>query len=108
MPSDEFLQCATIRQTEGTTYRAHRHIVQERNEPEWIAQEAWVVLHGNIHVTLYDLDNSVLHTDVLEQGDMSLTLMAGHNYLFMGEGTVLELKVGKYLGQVRDKTFIDE
>ena len=32
-------------------------------------------------VTLYDIDNSVLHTDVLEPGDCSITLMGGHNYL---------------------------
>ena len=109
VPSDEFIQCAAIRQPKGTTYKPHRHIVQERNEPEWIAQEGWVVISGLVQVVLYDLDNTILHTDILEPGDISVTLLGGHTYKFMADDSIVyEYKVGKYLGQEKDKTFINE
>ena len=73
----QFLQCAGIKVDAGNSYHPHRH--------NWygvggirIAQESWVVISGCVKVTLYDLDNSVLHVDVLEAGDITITLEGGH------------------------------
>lgn len=104
---DNFLQVAVMRHTSGKTFQAHKHIVQHRDEPQWIAQESWVVIKGLVQVTLYDTDDTVLHTDVLEPGDMSLTLQGGHNYQFMAEDSIVyEFKAGKYYGQLKDKVCI--
>lgn len=102
---DQFIQCATIRQLGGKTFLPHRHIMQVRHEV-YIPQESWVVISGLIQVTYYDLDNSVIHTDVLEPGDCSITLQGGHNYKFMQDGIVYEFKTGPYTGQQHDKTMI--
>jgi len=103
--TDQFIQCASIKQLCGKTFHPHRHIMQIRNEV-YIPQESWVVISGLIQVTLYDLDNTVLHTDILEPGDVSITLEGGHNYLFMQDSVVYEFKTGPYRGVAHDKTMI--
>lgn len=103
---ENFLQVAVMRHSIGKTFQAHKHIVQHRDEPQWIAQEAWIIIKGLVQVTLYDTDDTVLHTDVLEPGDMSLTLQGGHNYEFMQNSIVYEFKSGKYYGQLKDKIAI--
>lgn len=102
---EQFIQCAALKMYGGQTFKAHRHIMQMRHEV-YIPQESWVVISGLVKVTLYDLDNSVLHTDVLEPGDCSITLQGGHNYECMQPSVVYEFKTGPYLGQQHDKTFI--
>lgn len=107
VPADEFIQCATLQQPKGTTFRPHKHIVRDHRNEAYIPQEAWVVIRGTVQVTYYDIDDTVLHTDVLEAGDVSITLEGGHNYLFMSDDAlVYEFKTGPYLGQERDKIFI--
>lgn len=101
----EFIQCAALKQSNGKTFAPHRHIMQVRNEV-YVPQESWVVISGLIQVTFYDLDNTVLHTDILEPGDCSITLQGGHNYLFLQDSVVYEFKTGPYKGQQHDKTFI--
>lgn len=102
---DQFIQVATIRQTAGKTFNPHRHIRQYR-EGQYIPQESWVVISGLVKVTLYDIDNSILHVDMLEPGDCSITLEGGHNYEFVQEGMVYEFKTGPYLGVNHDKIMI--
>ena len=106
VPPDEFIQCAAMKQPHGMTFKPHRHINQYRSESNYIPQESWVVISGLVKVILYDLDNTILHEDVLEHGDCSVTLRAAHNYLFLQDSIVYEFKTGKYLGQETDKVFI--
>lgn len=102
---DQFIQVASLKQHQHVTFKPHRHIMQMRHEV-YIPQESWVVISGLVQVTFYDLDNSVLHTDILEPGDCSITLQGGHNYLFMQDSIVYEFKTGPYNGQQHDKIFI--
>ncbi len=102
---DEFIQVAALKHEAGKTFEPHRHIMQMRNHV-YIPQESWVVISGLVQVTFYDTDNSVLHTDMLEPGDCSITLQGGHNYKFIHPGIVYEFKTGPYLGQQHDKTMI--
>lgn len=102
---DQYIQVATIRQPAGKTFNPHRHVRQHR-EGQYIPQESWVVISGLVKVTLYDTDNSILHVDMLEPGDCSITLEGGHNYEFVQEGMVYEFKTGPYLGVNHDKEII--
>ena len=102
----EFLQLATMRLPAGTTFSPHHHLYIETPRNYRIAQEAWVVISGNVEVTYYDLDNTVIHTDVLTPGDCSVTLYGGHNYRAMDEAIVYEFKTGPYEGQHIDKAMI--
>lgn len=105
VPPEEYIQCAAIRMGQGKTFNPHRH--KETVRTTTITQESWVVIRGMVQVTLYDIDDSVLHTDILEPGDCSITLIGGHNYLAMHENTIVyEYKTGPYTGQNDDKVFI--
>ena len=105
--TDQYIQCAAIKQNKATTYLPHRHLMQMRAAQVYIPQESWIVVSWLVQVTLYDLNNEVVHTDILEPGDCSITLQGGHNYLFMSDDTIVyEFKTGPYKGQESDKVMI--
>jgi len=102
---DAFLQVAAIRMKEDQTFVPHKHI--EFKKETNITQESWVVIEGKVLAILYDIDDSIIHEEVLYPGDCSITLLGGHNYKSLVEDTcVLEYKTGPYFGQEKDKVFI--
>jgi len=104
---DNFLQLAVLKMDEGKTFAPHKHIYKDFND-KTIAQESWVVIRGSVKVIYYDLDDSIIHEDMIEQGDCSITLFGGHNYEVLEDNTqVYEFKTGPYLGQKLDKEFIE-
>lgn len=105
--SDNWLQLSLLKMNEGKTFRPHRHLWNSRDE-SYIAQESWVVLKGSVKAIYYDLDNEIIAERVINEGEISVTLEGGHNYLILENNScVLEFKTGKYQGQQYDKTFID-
>jgi len=117
VPENQFIQCAAMKMQKETTFKPHKHIWKESSfmvttdkagDPyiEIIAQESWVVISGVVKVILYDIDDTVLHDDILEAGDCSITLEGAHNYLIIQDAVVYEFKTGPYLGQEHDKIFI--
>jgi len=105
---EEYLQLALLKYDKGTTFKPHKHIYKEVPNSS-IAQESWVILSGKVKATFYDLDDRIIHTDILNAGDLSITLFGGHNYEILEENTqVLEYKSGPYYGQKLDKEFINE
>ena len=103
---ENYLQCATLKLPKHQTFKPHKHVMKD-GEPDCIAQESWVVIRGSVKVTLYDLDDTILHEDILVAGDISITLYGGHNYSIMEDDTlVYEFKTGPYYGQQLDKVFI--
>jgi cupin fold WbuC family metalloprotein len=103
---EEFLQVSTIKMHKDKTFRPHRHVITEKVTTT--TQESWVVVQGRVKAILYDIDDQIVAEEVLEPGDISLTLRGGHNYLAMEDDTlVYEYKTGPYLGQEKDKRFID-
>jgi len=103
----EYLQLAVLNYEKGRTFAAHKHIFKEV-PTQAIAQESWVILEGKVKATFYDIDDQLLVTEELKQGDVSITLFGGHNYEILEEGTrVLEYKTGPYYGQKLDKVFIN-
>lgn len=109
VPEENFIQCAYLKMQEGQTFKPHRHIKKKRSYNEKIAQESWVVIRGSVKCIFYDLDNTILDTAVLKQGDASFTLEGGHNYEILEDDTIVyEYKTGPYEGQEYDKEFIDD
>lgn len=104
----EFLQIATLKLQESESFQAHIHLWKDLQSPTNIAQESWVVIKGRIEVTFFDLDGSLLHRDVLEEGDCSVSLHGGHSYSAISDSLVYEFKNGPYLGQVKDKKYIKD
>lgn len=104
----EFIQCATLKLNAGTTFRPHRH-KYDYQERVYIPQESWVVIRGSVKVFFYDLDDRLIHKDIIEAGEASFTLAGGHNYEILEDDTIVyEYKTGPYLGQEFDKEFINQ
>jgi hypothetical protein len=107
VPADNFIQCATLKMSIGTTFNPHKHITKERQYNAQIAQESWVVIKGSVKCIFYDIDDSIIATPILTAGDASFTLYGGHNYEILEQDTIVyEYKTGPYEGQKLDKTFI--
>ena len=108
VPEDNFIQCSLLKMEKGKTFPPHRHITKDRHYPHQIAQESWVVISGRVRCRLYDIDNKLIASLVLEAGDASFTLYGGHTYEILENDTlVYEYKTGPYEGQELDKEFID-
>ena len=107
VPSNNFIQCATLKLKKGKTFRPHKHIKKHRTYSDKIAQESWVVIKGKVRCIFYDLDDTILTTLILHPGDASFTLEGGHTYEILEDDTVVyEYKTGPYEGQAEDKVFI--
>lgn len=105
-PDEEYLQVAAMKMDKGKTFRPHKHLPLERTTD--LTQESWLVIRGRVKAILYDLDDCILEEVVLGPGDCSITFRGGHTYEALEDDTfVYEYKTGPYLGQERDKTFID-
>ena len=106
-PANEFIQCASLKMRKGKTFRPHKHIEKKRSYNNKIAQESWVVIRGSVKAIFYDLDDSIVETFVLNEGDASFTFRGGHNYEILEDNTIVyEYKTGPYEGQEQDKVFI--
>tara|TARA_R110000851_G_scaffold275092_3_gene427707 strand:- start:1443 stop:1859 length:417 start_codon:yes stop_codon:yes gene_type:complete len=107
VPSNNFIQCATLKMQKGKTFSPHKHITKDRHYPEQIAQESWVVIRGSVKCILYDIDDTVIIEPILKAGDASFTLYGGHTYEILEDNTIVyEYKTGPYEGQSLDKEFI--
>lgn len=107
VPSENFIQCALLKMDKGKTFPPHKHIKKKRTYKEQIAQESWVVIQGSVKCFFYDLNDELLETAILKQGDASFTLEGGHTYEVLEDNTIVyEYKTGPYEGQELDKEFI--
>jgi len=108
IPENNFIQCAALKMPKDKTFPPHKHITKERHYKEQIAQESWVVISGRVRCILYDINDTVIATPILEAGDASFTLYGAHTYEILEEDTIVyEYKTGPYEGQKLDKEFIN-
>ena len=105
-PEEEFLQLALLKMPFGKTFKPHKHIIHKKTTD--IAQESWFVHKGRVKCIFYDLDDTIISEEILEEGSFSMTFRGGHNYEILKKDTlVLEYKTGPYLGVEMDKKFIN-
>ena len=104
-PEHESLQVSHLVLKSDQTFKAHKHIIFDRNMP--MAQESWVVIKGKVKVFYYDIDDKLLITRDMNPGDCTMTYRGGHNYKALEENTVVyEFKTGPYYGIEKDKVFL--
>ena len=101
------LQFSALKIEKGAKFRPHYHISKKVDISETIAQEAWVIIKGRIKITQYDLDSTILNEEILEAGDVAITLLGGHTFEVLEKDSIIyEFKTGPYLGVELDKIFI--
>tara|TARA_R100001509_G_scaffold62718_1_gene34564 strand:- start:506 stop:922 length:417 start_codon:yes stop_codon:yes gene_type:complete len=106
--SDEsqFLQLAAMKIKKDHKFRGHKHLRLVRETD--ITQECWIVIRGSVKTFHYDEDDNLIEENILNEGDATITFRGGHNYQSLSEDTlVYEIKTGPYMGQAKDKTFIE-
>ena len=56
---------------------------------------------------MYDVDDILLDTTILNPGDVSMTFRGAHAYEMLQDNTIVyEYKTGPYQGQIKDKEWI--
>lgn len=104
---NNFLQLAALNMPKGKTFEPHKHIWKD-GEKKVIAQESWVVIKGKVEVSYFNELGYPIQKEVLEAGDVSITLHGGHTYTILEDALVYEYKTGPYTGQKNDKVFLKE
>lgn len=104
----EYLQVAALVLKDEEEFKAHVHIWKDLELSTSIAQEAWVVIEGKVHVQLLDPDANLIGDTILDLGDCCITLNGGHKYKSIGRSRVFEFKSGPYLGEKFDKFYVSE
>ena len=104
-PEHESLQVCHLGLVNNQTFKAHKHIFYKRDMP--MAQESWVVISGKVKIFYYDLNDTIITTRIMSEGDCTITYRGGHNYKSLTENTIVyEFKTGPYFGTERDKVFL--
>ncbi len=98
---------AGVKFLQGYTFSgAHKHLPNERITKK--TQEAFIVIGGSVQIELFDLDNSLIMTEVLNAGDCYIYLDGGHALKILSEEAYFyEIKNGPYLGREKDKEFLN-
>jgi len=103
-----FLQLALLKLPKGKTFRPHKHIPNYDQPKSRLPQESFVVIKGKVKCIFYDVDDTIIAEPILNAGEASITLQAGHNYEILRKDTIIyEFKTGPYQGVEKDKVFIE-
>ncbi|MHB1265447.1 MAG: hypothetical protein ACYC1S_13685 [Gemmatimonadaceae bacterium] len=99
---EEFIQFGTWGYDSGKHLLAHTHNEVPR-EARW-TQEVIYVRRGRIRAHVYGLQEQLLTSVDVNEGDIIVLLRGGHGYDILEDGTqVLEVKNGPYVGAERDR-----
>ena len=99
---DDFIQFATHGYEKGKVVLPHQH----RKEPRPVdkTQEVLVIVSGSLRADIYDYDQQVRDSVILNKGDIIVLLAGGHGFTMLSDDThFLEIKNGPYLGAERDR-----
>lgn len=103
----EFLQGAIIEIPKNHSFRPHVHKERARSFSNLRAQEAWVVLRGQVEVDYFTDSGEFILTETLGAGDITISFLGGHGYRTLtSDALVYEFKSGPYEGQEVDKFFV--
>jgi len=104
---DKYLQGALMKMDAGKSFRNHKHIKCERHTD--MTQETWVIIRGSVQVDYYNEDAKFMGTEILTDGDCTITFAGGHKYSCIKDDTIVyEFKNGPYFGPDADKVLIDD
>ena len=104
----EFLQVSSLKIDSKKSFKSHIHIWKDFELESVVAQEAWVVIRGQVEASYFDLDGKFLKSLILNEGDCSVTFHGGHGFTILKDSFIYEFKTGPYLGVEKDKIFLDK
>ena len=103
-PEREFLQVSAKKIKTEDFFKPHRHL--ECKKIANTTQESWVILDGSVKASIYDIDDSFLHEEVLNSGDCIVLFAGAHSLECMTDDTLLyEFKNGPYFGPDKEQKY---
>lgn len=99
---EEYIQVGAWNYDKGKDLLAHIHNEVDRTVGR--TNEVLYVIKGSIEASIYDLEEKLVETLIVEAGDILVLLECGHGYHILEDNTkVLEVKNGPYLGAEVDR-----
>ncbi len=100
---NEFIQVGTWNYEAGKVLDRHYHNVVKREIDRTF--EVIIVIQGKIQADIYDLNNILVKSIEVNEGETLVQLNSGHGYKILKDDTlVVEVKNGPYLGAELDRT----
>lgn len=87
----------------GKKIPPHKHKSLKRETETFT--EVLVLLAGRLKVDLFDSENKLIRTVILEPGDSILFVSGGHGVEILEDAKILEVKQGPYIGQEEKEFF---
>lgn len=104
---EEILQVSVMRMPKDKKISPHSHLPTVRQTQG--TQEAWIIISGQVAVTLYDLNQQPVHNSTLTPGTAMVLFRGGHTFTTLTDNVVLfEVKNGPYFGPALDSVKIDQ
>ena len=98
----DFIQVLSWNYRAGTILQSHTHLPVPRNVTH--AQEAIVVLSGQLRADIFDNERHLIGQVLVGVGECMVFLNGGHGYEILEDGTrVFEIKNGPYPGAEADR-----
>lgn len=88
---------------QGKKIPPHKHKCLKRETETFT--EVLVLLAGRAKIDLYDSENRLIQTVILEPGDSILFASGGHAVEILEDAKILEVKQGPYIGQEEKEFF---
>jgi len=101
----EILQVCSLKLPAGRKVKPHKHLPIKRETLG--TQECWIVLKGKLSVQIFDINDDIIETFIINQGDCMTTYNGGHTLTVLDDAVVVEVKNGPYYGSALDSASID-
>lgn len=102
---DILLQAGLFEIPKNTNFKAHKHNLQDRKTTQ--THEAILVVKGSIELSIFDVDNSLVESHILGEGDCSFIINGGHKIKTLEDTHLFEFKNGPYSGPEKDRTYFE-
>jgi len=103
-PDKELLQICGKRLDPGESFPPHEHLPLERSTVG--TREAWIVIEGEVSVTVFDEAGTPVHVLPLGRGDCFVLFRGAHSMKVTQPTVMYEVKNGPYRGQAADKRWL--
>jgi hypothetical protein len=94
------IQLSRIKLKNSKKIKPHSHLLRKMNYDSINQNECWIIINGNIEVSLFDIDKTHLKTMNLHKGNILFTSGGGHSIDNSSEDSeFIEVKLGPYTGK---------
>lgn len=102
-PEDKNIQCGFVVYSENSTIKRHFHRPLQRQIIG--TSEVLEVRKGRCEIDIYNDQNELIATRILNEQDIMIMLRGGHGFRMLEDTVFLEIKQGPYTGPEEKEIF---